>query len=96
MKSFIFIAAAYITGVLTAVPAGPVQNEFSRDVVLTFLAAGGLGLASYLVFLSLFLYWAKRFISGNTIKRINFAFGIALLTIAAYFLFSSAWHFLKT
>jgi len=68
-------------------------DDFRPDVAITFLAAGGFGLASYLIFLSLFLYWAKRFISENTIKRINLTFGFILLFIAAYFMYSSFRYF---
>jgi threonine/homoserine/homoserine lactone efflux protein len=68
-------------------------DDFSTSVAITFLAAGGFGLASYLIFLSLFLYWAKRFISEDTIKRINLAFGFILLFISAYFIYSSSRYF---
>jgi len=59
------------------------------DVAASFIAAGGSGLASYLVLLSAFLYWAKRFISEHTITRINITFGIILLCMALFFLYSS-------
>jgi threonine/homoserine/homoserine lactone efflux protein len=68
-------------------------DDFSTDVAITFLAAGGLGLASYLLALSLFLYWAKRFISGSTIKRMNRVLGVILLCIAVYFIYSSLRYF---
>ena len=59
------------------------------DVAVSFIAAGGLGLASYLILLSAFLYWAKRFISEHSITRVNITTGFVLLGIALYFLYSS-------
>jgi len=64
-------------------------TEFTNEVALSFLAAGSLGLASYLSGLSLFIYWAKKFISGKTLSRINIFFGIVLISIALYFLYTS-------
>ena len=62
---------------------------FNINIYLFFLAAAGLGLASYLTVLSLFLYWTKQFISANKMQWINFAFGIVLLLIGVYFIFRS-------
>jgi threonine/homoserine/homoserine lactone efflux protein len=70
-------------------------DDFSPDIAISFLAAGGFGLASYLIFLSLVMYWVKHFISGDTIKRINLAFGVILLFTAAYLMYSSYRYFLK-
>ncbi len=70
-------------------------GDFTADVAAAFLAAGSLGLASYLVALSLFIYWAKRFISAKTLRHINVVFGSIILMIALYFLatsFSSLIH----
>ena len=64
-------------------------TEFNTDTALSFLAAGSLGLASYLSGLSLFIYWAKKFISGRTLRRINISFGILLILTALYFLYTS-------
>src|SRR5574340_826924 len=35
-------------------------KEFNADIAVSFLAAGSLGLASYLVALSVLIYWAKK------------------------------------
>jgi threonine/homoserine/homoserine lactone efflux protein len=64
-------------------------REFNTEIALSFLAAGSIGLASYLVGLSLFIYWAKKFISGKTLRRINIFFGLLLISIALYFLYTS-------
>ncbi|MBC8414136.1 LysE family transporter [bacterium] len=64
-------------------------ETLTTKTTLIFLAAGGLGLASYLVALSLFIFWAKKFISEDRIKHINLTFGILLFVIALYFLYSS-------
>jgi threonine/homoserine/homoserine lactone efflux protein len=70
-------------------------HDFTPEVAATFLISGGVGLASYLILLSLFLYWAKRFISEHKIQRINLGFGIVLLLLAGYFIFTSLQHFLQ-
>jgi threonine/homoserine/homoserine lactone efflux protein len=64
-------------------------DNFTLDIAVTFLAAGGLGLASYLTLLSLFLHWTKKFIPINRMKWINLSFGILLLLIAFYFILRS-------
>jgi len=64
-------------------------NDFNTDIAVTFLAAGSLGLASYLVALSILIFWAKKFISLRTLQRINFFFGVFLIMIAIYFIYTS-------
>ncbi len=64
-------------------------TRFVPDIALSYLMAGSLGLASYLVGLSLFLYWAKKFVSMKAIRKINLGFGVLLLVIASYFFFTS-------
>jgi L-lysine exporter family protein LysE/ArgO len=64
-------------------------DRFDSDVAVVFLAAGSLGLASYLTCLSLFIFWAKKFISLRTLRGINLFFGTFLILIAAYFIFAS-------
>ena len=64
-------------------------REFTADVALTFLAAASVGLASYLTGLSLFIYWVKKFVSTAKLQRINQVFGVFLLLIGLYFLFTS-------
>ena len=64
-------------------------TSFTTDTALSFLAAGSLGLASYLTGLSLFLFWAKKFISLRALQRINLFFGIFLILIATYFVSTS-------
>jgi threonine/homoserine/homoserine lactone efflux protein len=64
-------------------------HDFNTDIAASFLAAGSLGLASYLVALSIFIFWAKKFISLRTLQRINFFFGLFLILIAMYFIYTS-------
>jgi threonine/homoserine/homoserine lactone efflux protein len=78
----------WLSGVRIFEDIGLIQ-DFTSDIALSFLLAGSLGLASYLTVLSLFLYWAKKFISEKKVRQINFAFGVFLLLIAAYFIFTS-------
>ncbi len=70
-------------------------HDFTSEVAAFFLIAGGIGLASYLAALSLFLYWAKRYISEAKIRHINLGFGIVLLFIAGYFIFTSMQYFVQ-
>jgi threonine/homoserine/homoserine lactone efflux protein len=70
-------------------------HDFTPQVAATFLIAGGIGLASYLAVLSLALYWVKRFISERKIRHINLGFGIFLLSIAGYFIFTSLQYFFQ-
>lgn len=60
-------------------------DPFTPIAAVWFIAAGGVGLATYLLLLSFFLYWTKRFISLNKMIWINRVFGVALLVIAIYF-----------
>jgi threonine/homoserine/homoserine lactone efflux protein len=64
-------------------------HDFTPTIALTFLTAGSLGLASYLSILSLVIFWAKQFISLNRLRQINAAFGVFLLLMAAYFIYTS-------
>jgi threonine/homoserine/homoserine lactone efflux protein len=64
-------------------------TSFTSEVAVSFLAAGSLGLASYLSGLSLFIFWAKKFISQRTLQRINLFFGSFLILVAIYFIYTS-------
>jgi threonine/homoserine/homoserine lactone efflux protein len=64
-------------------------KDFNTDIAVSFLAAGSLGLASYLIALSLFIFWAKKFISVRALQRINVFFGSFLICIAIYFIYTS-------
>lgn len=70
-------------------------KDFTPDIAAAFLIAGSLGLAAYLLGLSLFIHWAKKFISANRIRQMNIAFGIFLLMLAAYFIYTSAGNLLN-
>lgn len=65
-------------------------KDFNANVAVSFLVAGSLGLASYLVALSILIFWAKKFISLHTLKRINLFFGVFLILIAIYFVYTSS------
>jgi threonine/homoserine/homoserine lactone efflux protein len=64
-------------------------HDFNSNIAVSFLAAGSLGLASYLVAISLFIFWAKKFISLRTLQKINFFFGVFLILIAIYLIYTS-------
>lgn len=78
----------WLSGVRVLEDIGLIR-EFNTEIALSFLAAGSLGLASYLACLSLFIFWVKRFISHKTVKRINIFFGLLLISIALSFLYTS-------
>jgi threonine/homoserine/homoserine lactone efflux protein len=64
-------------------------TSFTSDIAASFLAAGSLGLASYLAGLSLVIFWAKKFISQRTLRKINLFFGSLLVVLAIYFIYTS-------
>lgn len=59
---------------------------FTTSVALAYLAAGSLGLAAYLLLLSLVLYRVKDFLSLRNMRQINIVLGIFLLSLSVYFL----------
>ena len=64
-------------------------TEFTSDTNLIFLLVGALGLATYLFTLTNILHWAKKFISNEMMKKVNFGLGFILIFLSFYFLFSS-------
>jgi threonine/homoserine/homoserine lactone efflux protein len=70
-------------------------KQFTPDVALYYLWAGSFGLASYLVGLSLVLYWVKKFIPLEKMRKINVGFGVVLLLLAVYFISSSVLNLLQ-
>ncbi len=64
-------------------------SEFDTNVSLLFLIIGGLGLASYLFTLANMLHWAKKFISNEMMKKVNYALGAVLILLSFYFLLTS-------
>ncbi len=64
-------------------------TNFDTKITVLFLVAGGLGLATYLIALSNILHWAKKFISNEMMKKVNFSLGIVLVLLSFYFLFSA-------
>ena len=63
--------------------------DFDSNLSLMFLAAGAIGLASYLFTLANTLHWAKRFISNEMMKKVNYGLGIVLVLLSFYFLATS-------
>jgi threonine/homoserine/homoserine lactone efflux protein len=64
-------------------------GSFDTKTSLLFLMTGGLGLASYLITLTNALYWAKKFISNDMMKKVNYGLGLVLVLLSFYFLGSS-------
>lgn len=58
---------------------------FPTTLAVAYLFAGSLGLATYLLFLSLALHRAKSFISFRRLRQINAALGVFLLLLSGYF-----------
>jgi threonine/homoserine/homoserine lactone efflux protein len=63
--------------------------EFDTNISLIFLIIGGLGLFTYLYTLANVLHWAKKFISREVMKKVNYGLGIVLILLSFYFLFGS-------
>ena len=64
-------------------------TDFSPRISVMFLITGGLGLASYLFLLSNMLHWAKKFISNEIMKKVNYGLGVVLVLLSFYFLINS-------
>lgn len=64
-------------------------SDFSPRISVMFLIMGGLGLASYLFLLSNMLHWAKKFISNEIMKKVNYGLGVVLVLLSFYFLINS-------
>jgi threonine/homoserine/homoserine lactone efflux protein len=63
-----------------------IYTHFNTTAYIFFLLFGGLGLFSYLSFLSVLLHKVKHFVSEKMEKRINIVLSIILVFIAIYFL----------
>jgi threonine/homoserine/homoserine lactone efflux protein len=64
--------------------------EWGRNPsIIIFLAAGSLGIGSYLLLLTFGVYRVKKFFAVHTIKKITAYFGISLFLLAAYFIFKA-------
>ncbi len=64
-------------------------TDFDSNASLMFLASGAIGLASYLLTLANTLHWAKKFISNEMMKKVNYGLGVVLVVLSFYFLFTS-------
>jgi threonine/homoserine/homoserine lactone efflux protein len=64
-------------------------TDFDFNASLMFIAAGGIGLATYLFTLANTLHWAKKFISNEMMKKVNYALGTILILLSFYFLATS-------
>ncbi|MCL5029155.1 MAG: LysE family translocator [Bacteroidetes bacterium] len=64
-------------------------SEFTTGITVSFLIAGGLGLATYLFSLANILHWAKKFISNEMMKKVNYVLAVVLILLSFYFLFGS-------
>jgi threonine/homoserine/homoserine lactone efflux protein len=69
-------------------------GRFTPDIALYYLSAGSIGLASYLVGLSVALYRIKKYVSLEGMRKINVGFGVLLLLLAVYFIGSSVLNLL--
>jgi len=65
-------------------------TEWGKEsTIIVFLAAGSLGIGSYLLLLTFGVYRIKKFFTMRTIKKITAYFGISLFLLAAYFIFKA-------
>ncbi|MHB1687709.1 MAG: LysE family translocator [Ignavibacteriaceae bacterium] len=66
-----------------------IVTNFDSHTSLLFLIMGGLGLFSYLFMLANTLYWTKKLITNEMMKKINFGLGVVLVLLSFYFLINS-------
>ena len=64
-------------------------TDLSTGMTVSFLLAGGLGLATYLFSLANFLHWAKKFISNEMMKKVNYGLAVVLILLSFYFLYGA-------
>ncbi len=67
---------------------GVVEN-FDPHTSLLYLAVGGFGLFTYLFVLANTLFWSKKLITNEMMKKINSGLGVVLILLSLYFLISS-------
>ncbi len=79
-----FMIAYWLIGVHIFTSIGFIPHH-GQSYTVPFLIIGSLGIGSYLALLATLVYRAKRFLSELAIRRITFAFGLALLALASYF-----------
>lgn len=84
----------WLIGVKIVKDLGLVSN-FDAETSVLFLLVGGCGLASYLITLANTLHWAKKFISNEMMRKVNFGLGFVLILLSFYFLFTSLRVFIK-
>jgi len=69
--------------------------SFASEYAIIFLLSAGLGIASYLISLALFLKKVGKSISPEMEHKINRIMGVLLTMLSLYFLFKSAKVFFK-
>jgi threonine/homoserine/homoserine lactone efflux protein len=79
-----FMIAYWLIGAHLMKGFGLLSHYSGSDYAL-FLAAGSFGIGSYLSCLAVVVFKVKRFFSEQAIRKMSVAFGVALLTLAAYF-----------
>ncbi|MFI5144568.1 MAG: LysE family translocator [Ignavibacteria bacterium] len=75
----------WLTGARIIMDAGIIKQLGQTDIII-FLAAGSLGIGSYLTVLAFGVYKAKKFISSGGIRKLTSVFGIILFLLAGYFI----------
>ena len=84
----------WLTGARIIMDAGIIKQLGQTDIII-FLAAGSLGIGSYLTALALGVYKAKKFISTGGIRKLTSAFGVILFLLAGYFIFQTVQGFVN-
>jgi hypothetical protein len=74
--------------------AGIIKQLGQTDIII-FLAAGSLGIGSYLTVLAFGVYKAKKFISSGGIRKLTSVFGIILFLLAGYFIVQTVQGFVN-
>jgi len=84
----------WLTGARIIMDAGIIKQLGHTDIII-FLAAGSLGIGSYLTALAFGVYKAKKFISTGGIRKLTSAFGVILFLLAGYFIFQTVQGFVN-
>jgi threonine/homoserine/homoserine lactone efflux protein len=69
-------------------------SNFNINTILLYLIAGGTGIFSYLFALANILFWTKKIISNEMIKKVNLGLGFGLILLSFYFLIDSLYKLL--
>lgn len=84
----------WLTGARIIMDAGIIKQLSVTDIII-FLAAGSLGIGSYLTVLAFGVYKAKKFLSSRGIRKLTSVFAVILFLLAGYFIYQASGSFFR-